>query len=185
MSSNLIKGGTALLDVYAILTKLGIKEGDVVADLGCGGGGHFVMATARLVGKNGVVFAVDVQKSVLQYIDSRAKLDNIETIRTVWANLEKYGSAKISDGICDVAILANVLFQNKDYATILRESGRLLKKGGKLAVIDWKRIAAPLGPPVELRVAEEVVRQYAGEAGLSFVDEFDAGQYHYVLVFMK
>lgn len=185
MNSTIVRGGTALLDVYAILTKLGIKEGDVVGDLGCGGGGHFVIASAKMAGVRGTIYAVDVQKSVLEYIESRAKIDQIETIKTVWANLEKFGSVKIPDNECDIAILANVLFQNKDFSTILREAARIIKPGGRLAVIDWKKIAAPFGPPVELRVGEDVVKHYGQEAGLKFVDEFDAGQYHYVLIFMK
>ena len=185
MISTIVKGGTALLDVSLILTKLGLKQGQIVGDLGCGGGGHFVIASAKMVGASGTVFAVDVQKSVLQYIESRAKLENITTIRTVWANFEKYGSVKIPDGVCDIVILANVLFQNKDHATVLREAARLVKSGGRVAVIDWKGTAAPFGPPVELRVSEDMVRQYAEQAAVQFVDGFDAGQYHYVLVFKK
>jgi len=61
-----VSGGKELLDIQDILeNRLGIVYGAKVADLGCGGNGFFTFKVARLVGKTGLVYAVDVLKMVL------------------------------------------------------------------------------------------------------------------------
>ena len=61
-----VSGGKELLDIQDILeNRLGIVYGAKVADLGCGGNGFFTFKVARLVGKTGLVYAVDGLKMVL------------------------------------------------------------------------------------------------------------------------
>ncbi len=181
-----LKGGTALLDANEVLRRLDIKDSYVVADLGCGGGGHFVAPTAMMVGKNGKVYAVDIQKRVLQALKSQFELQKLTNIELVWSNLELYGAAKIPDASCDVAMIVNVLFQNTKHDIILQEAKRFLRSGGRLAILDWKEGSQPFGPPKELRIAKQKIREIAYEVGgLFLIDEFDAGRYHYVLVFRK
>ncbi len=181
-----LKGGTALLDASQVLQRLDIKDGYTIADLGCGGGGHFIAPSAIMVGKNGKVYALDIQKRVLQSVKSQLEIQKIKNVEFVWSDLEKYGAAKIPDGSCDVVMIVNVLFQNKKHDAILKEAKRFLRPGGRLAVLDWKEGFQPFGPPRELRVPPQKIREIAYEiGGLFLIDQFDAGQYHYVLVFRK
>ncbi len=181
-----LKGGTALLDANKILQRLDIKDSYVVADLGCGGGGHFIAPTASMVGANGKVYAVDIQKRVLSALKSRLELQKIKNVELVWSNLEQYGAAKIPESSCDVAIIINVLFQNTKHDIIIQEAKRFLRPGGRLAIIDWKEGAQPFGPPKELRIQKQKIREVAYEVGgLFLIDEFDAGRYHYALLFRK
>ncbi len=185
MVDTILRGGTALLDAQKILERLGIAEGMIVADLGCGGGGHFVAPAARLTGRSGHVYAVDIQKPVLHSVESKLRLQNITNVDLVWSDLEKLGAASIPSASCDLVLLANILFQNKNHAGILAEATRLTKHGGLLAVVDWKKVASPLGPPLEYRIDSALVKDIATTANLSFVDEFDPGAYHYALVFKR
>lgn len=185
MFEPMLKGGTSVLDAQSIVSKLEIHEGWTVADLGCGGSGLFVAPLARSVGKNGRVYALDIQKSVLQVVESNMKFQHIENVVTVWSNLEKVGKADISDNSCDYAMLINVLFQNTDHESILKESARVLKQGARLAVLDWKMVATPFGPPLTHRVSQDTVMTLASTSGLQFVSGFDAGPYHYAVVFSK
>lgn len=185
LSSPSIHGGSTLLQPETVFRKIGIESGQVVADLGCGGGAHFAFSAANLVGKNGTVYAVDVQKNVLLSVKTRAESLGIPQLKTVHANVEKLGSTAIDDAVCDHAIIVNVLFQNKNHEAILREAARLVKTGGLLTVIDWKKTASAFGPPQELRTDPTIITQQAVAAGLRFFDEFDAGPYHYAIVFKK
>ena len=174
-----------MLDPNVILQKAGVREKMLVADLGCGAVGHFVFPAARLVGANGKVYAVDVQKTVLENIEKRADLENFKNITAVWSDLERYGAAQIESGSLDMAFLINTLFQNKDRAMVLKEATRLLKVGGKLVVVDWLLTNAPFGPPLEGRVDPFWVEKEVDKIGLRLAQKFSAGKYHYGLVFEK
>jgi ubiquinone/menaquinone biosynthesis C-methylase UbiE len=178
-------GGSSLIDADYLLAKAGVGEGTRVADLGCGASGYFVFPASELVGKRGRVFAVDILKTVLENINRRIKLENIENIKTIWSNLEIFGATKIESGSLDVAFLINTLYQSHKRAEIMREAVRLLKRGGKLLVAEWKNSAIPFGPPPEERVKIDSVKNTAKKMGLLLDNEFDAGQYHYGVLFTK
>jgi len=185
MPNNTISGGSELIDAKKVFKKLGIAQGMLVADLGCGSAGHFVFPAASMVGDTGTVYAVDILKTVLQGIESRAKLELFSNVHTLWSNLEIYEATDIGNNKVDIAMVNTVLFQTKKHGDVLKEAARVIKPGGKLLVIDWKITAAPLGPPVEDRVKPEEVIGLAEKLGLQEPEEFDAGPYHYGLIFIK
>ena len=180
-----ISGGNQLLDSPKILKELGVKEGWKVADLGCGAVGYFVFPAVKMVGKEGVVYAVDIRKLVLAGIKNRARIDGIDNIYAIWSNLEVPKATGILDNSLDLAMLINVLFQNKKREEILAEAIRMVKSGSHLAVIDWKKQKSALGPPLESRVNIEAVIKFCQENGLTVEEEFEAGKFHFGLLFKK
>jgi len=62
---------------------------------------------------------------------------------------------------------------------------RLLKRGGKLLVVDWKKIAVPFGPSIEERINKENLIAVCQRLGLELLEEFNAGEYHFGMVFLK
>lgn len=180
-----ITGGNALLDSNLILDKAKIGQGVKVADLGCGISGHFVFPAALRTGKNGKVYAVDILKNVLDNIKRRAKTENLENIETVWSNLEIFGATKIESESLDVALLINTLYQSHKRAEILREAIRMTKKKGLLVIVEWKDIALPFGPSPEERVKTDLLKNVGQKLGLNLEEEFNAGPYHYGLIFVK
>lgn len=173
-----------------IAAGFGIKEGMMIADFGSGAG-YFTILLAQKAGKDGKVFAVDIQESALDNVRVKAKaagLDNVETIRS---NLEVLGSSGLKDNSQDMVLLANILFQSEQKGDIIKEAVRVLKTGGSLVVIDWKRATGGFGPPDSLRTDDIAMRSLvlglpaqAGE-GLVFENDIDAGQFHYGLKFKK
>jgi hypothetical protein len=61
----------------------------------------------------------------------------------------------------------------------------MLKRNGKLMIVEWKNADLPFGPIEEHRVKIEAIKNNANNLGLQLVDEFDAGQYHYGLLLKK
>jgi ubiquinone/menaquinone biosynthesis C-methylase UbiE len=179
-------GGNVLLSEELILDKAQIGDKMRVGNLGCGSSGHFVFPAAVRVGKKkGIIFAVDILKTVLERIDRRARQENYSNIQTVWSNLEVFGATKIESGSLDVVLLINILYQSHKRAEILREAIRLLKKDGRLVAVEWKNVSSPLGPPVEDRVKQDLLEEAGKKLGLKLDEEFSAGQFHYGLVFTK
>ena len=173
------------LDIDLILETAQIEDKMRVADLGCGSSGHFVFPTSKLVGKNGIVYAVDILKPVLESIERRAKQENLSNIQIVWSNLEIFGAADIESSSIDIAMLNNTLYQSQKRVDILREAMRMLKKDSKLLVVDWESVSTPFGPPAEERVNKKNLKIACERLGMTLENEFEAGQYHFGLIFVK
>lgn len=174
-----IPSGSEVLNPKALVARMGVREGQIVADLGCGTQGHFVFPAAHAVGPKGKVYAVDILKSALSGVESRAKLEGVSNVETVWSDLEVYGATAVPE--LDLAMLIN----NLPKELMLKEAARVVKKGGKLTVIDWKSEAAPLGPPSKDRVSKEWVKDTLARMRFRLKEEFKAGPYHYGLIFIK
>lgn len=181
--ADLQKGNELLkIDVFK---KIGLEEGMRVGDLGCGNLAYYAINSAKIVGKKGFVFAVDILKPVLNAVNNRIKQEGLENIKTVWSNLEIPGATNISPESLDAAFIHNVLFQSVGHETFLKETARLLKQGGKLMIIDWKKISSPFGPPLKDRPDPEKLKQQAAASGFKVAEEFDAGPYHFGIIFTK
>lgn len=178
------RGANELVKVD-VFKKLDLTEGMTVADLGCGNLGYFAMSAARIVGRKGTVYAVDILKSVLNSVGNLARQQGFDNVKIIWSNLEIVGATKIPVASVDIALLHNVLFQSTDDAMVLKEAARLTKRGGKLMIIDWTKIASPFGPPIADRTNPTEIKSMAQAAGFKLIEEFEAGPYHYGLIFIK
>lgn len=180
-----LTGGTELLNPNALLERVGLRAGMHVADLGCGVTGHYIIPAARIVGSEGKAYAVDIQKSALAATESRAKLDGITNITSVWSDIERLGATRIPPAELDVTMIVNTLHLTRDRNQTMAEAARLTKSGGTVLVVEWKTDATAIGPLAAQRIGKEVVRAAAKTAGLTEREEFEAGTYHYGFVFTK
>lgn len=178
-------GGNSLLDVNFIMAKAKIADRMKVADFGCGSSGHFVFPAAKIVGSHGLVYAVDILKTSLESLDKRAKQENIKNVKTIWSDLEVYRATKIDAESLDVGLLINTLYLSRKKIEIIRESIRMIKRGGLLLVVEWEDTSLPFGPPPEERVKIEPLRKVCEKLGLKVTEQFEAGQYHYGLLLEK
>jgi len=147
---------------------------------------HFIFPAARIVGGEGKVFALDIQKGILDSVLSRARSEGVVNIETVWTDLEVYGAAKdIDDESLDRLSMINVLYQTKLDEHVVNEANRMLKPGGRVVVIDWKPTGASFGPPEEKRTSLDKVRQMTKVVNWREVTAFEPGPYHFGVVFEK
>lgn len=178
---------STIIDVQAILRHAQLKMGDTVADFGTGREGKIALPAARLVGKEGTVYAVDIVKAILPAVQTKAKLHGLDNVMIVWSDLEIYGATKtIRDNSLAAGFLVTVLFQSKQRAEMLQECYRMLRPGGKLVVVDWKPgVNSPLGPVDNMRVHPSEIKKFANDLHMQLIEEFEAGSYHWGLVFLK
>ncbi len=167
-----------------IIKRLDISQGIVAVDFGCGTG-HWSVALAKEVGDSGKVYALDIQKEMLEATKSRAESLGLENIEVVRGDLDEEKGSGLSSEIADLALLSNVLFQADKREAMVREAFRVLKSSGEVAVIEWDESEVLLGPPKQLKLKMEDARRMFLEAGFVFKDDFPAGEHHYGLLFKK
>jgi len=151
-------GQTAGLPQEALLASLGcgnptalaeLKPGEVVLDLGSGGGID-VLLSARRVGPTGKAYGLDMTDEMLalaQENKARAGATNVEFLR---GHIE---SIPLPSGSVDVIISNCVINLSGDKRTVLKEAFRVLRPGGRFAVSDVVtrgEIPAPVRQSMEL-----------------------------------
>ncbi len=184
-TTSVMTGGTGgFLQPERIVARLDIRPGMVVADFGAGGG-YFSIPAARKVGENGKVYAIDIQPHAVDLIRSKANLEHLRNIESIWADLERPQGSHLPDNAVDFVIVANILFQAEAKNEIFKEACRVLRTGGHLAVLEWDETPFPAGPAMVLRTPKAGVKRMAEEAGFALEKEFDAGSHHYGLLFKK
>ncbi len=174
----------AFIKVENILQQSGLQPGMRVADFGCGAG-HFALRAAQLTGSRGQVYAVDVQRSLLEQIKREAKLRNLSNLEVVWSDIETVGATRIAPDSLDMALIVNTLFQTANQANVLLEARRLLKSGGSLVVVEWKAGNHSFGPGAEGRLSFNDIEKMAVKAGFVKQAKIDAGAYHYAIVLFR
>jgi ubiquinone/menaquinone biosynthesis C-methylase UbiE len=111
------------------LQKIGLKNGQVVLDYGCGIGGYSIPA-AKLVGEQGRVYALDIHPYSAQKVQKRAKEESLSNIETITSARE----TGLPDQSIDIVLLFDVLHIVKDKNGILREISRVIKPSGLLII---------------------------------------------------
>jgi len=173
------------LDAGNVLDKAGVEADMTVADFGCGSSAYFAIEAAKRVGKNGTVYAIDVLKHTLNSVQSKVRVIGIKNIKTVWADLERYGATKIPDHTVDIVLIKNMLWQSRNHIEVMREAERILKAKGKIMVVEWKKVASTIGPPPALRVGRDEVEKLALQFHWQEVKYLDLGNYYYGVLFTK
>ena len=167
-----------------ILKMIGLKAGMQAAHFGCGNG-YFTFSAARILGEMGRIWAIDVQKGILDQIKKEARLENLPNVQTVWSDLEIVGATNIANQSLDIIFMINVLFQIKAKRSFFEEAKRLLKSGGSILVVDWRAEKTRFGPILEARVSLDELREVARDTGFAEKSTFEAGKYHYGALFVK
>ena len=167
-----------------IVEKLELQSGSVVADFGCGAG-YFSLPIAKKIEEQGVVYALDILPQSLESVASKAKSAGLNNIITKRVNLEKEGGSSLPDDSCDWVIMKCILFQNKNKLGILTEANRILKKNGKILIVEWNTEKSSIGPDNSLRISKEALTEIIQKIGFSIFKELSVSAFHYGLVFVK
>ncbi len=167
-----------------IINNLEILPGMKVAQFGCGAG-FFTFPVAEKVGKNGVVYALDILEQKVEAIKSQAKLSNLGNIIVRKVNLEEKEGSEIKKESVDWVIIANMLYQNKNKSYIIKEAKRILKKDGRALLIDWNSTNNIIGPKKHYRVSKEELVKIIEKYRLNIQEELAVGDFHFGMVLVK
>ncbi len=161
-----------------ILKVLGLKDGDIVADIGSGTG-VLSRPMARKVAPTGRVLAVEVDQELLDYIDERSAQEKLGDILTV---LGEFQDPKLPINDVDVAFFHNTLHHIKDRVGYLKLLASHLTPEGRMVVIDM--IDGHKDDP-EMQIDVESVVGWMKAAGSQRSQQIDLFEDKFFLVFRR
>ncbi len=179
------KSSRDILNPEKVLREIGLKKGNTFLDAGCGEG-HFSIAASEIVGDEGRIYAVDIYGESIVTLKKEISKKNISNIEALTADITS--NIPVESGSIDVCLMANMLHgfvANKEVEDSLREITRVLKAGGTLAVIDFKKISNTPGPPLSIRMTPEEVEAVITRYDCKKEQVIEVGPYHYAVVFSK
>ena len=159
-----------------------LRAGQTVVHLGSGAG-FYVFSAAKIVGKSGKVFAVDIRPDMLAQVENKAREAGLGAIvKVIRTNIEEMDPVSIPPACADVVLVANILHQS-DPRIIVQQARRIVSASGRVVIVIWSLGATPMGPPAEKRLSPQQVQALAEAEGLVFTTSFSPSTYHTGLVF--
>jgi arsenite methyltransferase len=162
-----------------IMDALRVADGSKVADIGAGAG-WFTIRLARRVGPNGVVYAQDIQRQMLEAIKRRVSREGLQNVQTRLAiGNDPNLPARSLDALLVVDTYFEVDAENR--VSYLHNLARALKPNGRIGIVNYKPGSGGPGPPPGERVESALVEENARAAGLRVLHRVNL-PYQYLLV---
>ena len=167
----------AYLIPHVIWGKAALANPKVLIDIGAGTGLFALLFSKKM--KKGKVYACDISDKMLAWMDDNLPIESKGIVIPI--KMEE-SSIPLPDDSADLVYMINLHHELEEPLKILEESRRLLKNGGKLMIIDWKKEETPEGPPLEIRVAEVTIESQMRKSGFSNINKYADLPYHHFLV---
>lgn len=163
------------LDPFRVMSHCPINSRDTVADIGCGPG-YFTLPLAKYL-IYGKVFALDASDEMIQACQERvnqARLGNVEVVKC-----EEY-EFPVEAGVADGLFISVTLHHPEDRVRFLTAAKEMLKPGGWCFIVEWQKKETKSGPPQQVRITTEELRQIAKDSGFKFQSSLNLNSDYFV-----
>lgn len=155
------------LKIDDVVSRLRIRSGSSVADIGAGAGA-FEGALSAAVGPTGAVYAVDIEQGLLDHIATRAKTLGLANVRVV---LGRYTDPALPARNIETALIYDVLHHIQDRQTYLKNLAGYLAPGGRVAVVDFIPGKGGHAKDAEQQISQQQTDAWMAAAGLKPAEE--------------
>jgi predicted methyltransferase len=162
-----------------VMKALALRPGEVVADIGSGSG-YFTVRFARAVGDAGRVYAVDISPDMIRHLNRRLRDEGIRNVVPVLAEPD---DPLLPDASVDRFVVVDTWHHVENRPAYLAHLKRMLKPGGQIVHIDFRKRELPVGPPLGMKISREELIRQMGDAGFRLSCEHTFLPYQYFLVF--
>jgi ubiquinone/menaquinone biosynthesis C-methylase UbiE len=166
-------------DPKSALSSLGLThEHSCVVDFGCGYGTFSIPAANLIQGK---VYAIDIDPEMVASTQEKSIRHGLSNIQVIQRDFIEFGSGLPAEA-ADYVMLFNILHA-VEAASLLTETRRVLRAGGRLGVIHWNYDPSTLrGPSMEIRLKPEQSIAMVKRAGFAVSSPIELPPYHYGFV---
>ncbi len=166
-------------DCRMMLEALGVQPGQKVSDMGAGNG-FYTLELARMVGPEGLVYAVDIQPQMLRMLSRRAAEEGLHNIRLI---LGSPIDPRLPAGEIDLVLCVDVYHEFSHPEAMLARIRESLAADGRLALVEFRGedAAVPIKPLHKMTKAQ--VRGELEPAGFGVVREFDRLPWQHLMFF--
>lgn len=181
------------LDSNEIIDELNLKGSENVMDAGCGDG-HIAIKLLEDYITSGTVYAVDVYDASIEDMEKYKLENNVDNLINIEADLTQ-GIKEIDDETLDVILMVNVFHgfnASRKVDEAISEFSRLIKKDGRIAIMDYKKWDVPKGPPTQVRSSPEELEEFFAKHNLKMTylndeigEDIPEGKSHFFIVFEK
>lgn len=163
-----------------VIDALGLEDGDVVADIGCGTG-YFTRRLAKAVSPSGSVYAVDIQQEMLDMMEESLRNERLENVVSV---LGTDDDPRLPAGAFDWVVLVDVYHEFQRPEQMLARIRESLSAGGRVALVEY-RLEGDSASHIwfEHRMSAEQVLAEWIPAGFELVERVDTLPTQHMFVF--
>jgi ubiquinone/menaquinone biosynthesis C-methylase UbiE len=160
---------------------LKLKPGDAVADIGCGSGYH-TRKLARLIGTNGVVYAVDIQPEMLDLLTNKLAAEKIFNVTPVLGSIT---DPKLPKESVDLILMVDVYHEFDHPFEMVEAMCRALKPGGRIVFVEFRGEDPDVPIKLVHKMTEAQVRKEMGVHPLDWVETIGVLPQQHVIVFRR
>jgi ubiquinone/menaquinone biosynthesis C-methylase UbiE len=162
-------------------------------DAGCGDG-HIAIKVLEDYNHKGTVYAVDIYDASIEDMETYKQENDVENLINIEADIPE-GIPGVEDESIDVVLLVNVFHGFKASRKLdeaVMELARIVKKDGKIAIMDYKAWDVPKGPPTKMRSSPTDLEELFNKQGLKMTylneeigEDIPEGKSHFLIMFEK
>ncbi len=151
-----------------------MENGAVIVEIGCGEGRY----CRHLADYSSMLYCVDIDSDALRKTEQLLAHLGKTKFRAITS------TSGIADSTVDLVLFANSFHDISEKARMESEASRILKKSGKIIVVDWKKGSrTSFGPPQSIRMSEDEYMEYFHDFKIR--KRFSAGSHHFGLVLSR
>ena len=152
-----------------VLERLALQSGNIVADIGSGGG-YFSLRFAEAVGKDGIVFAVDTNSDFLEFIKERVKEKGLDNVKTV---LTSEDGSTLPESV-DLIFMRNVCHHIPNRINYFVKLKKVLREGGHIAILEYRKAKCfTFRGLFNHYIPKKIIVKEMTEAGFKLTEDWD------------
>jgi len=164
-----------------MIDALKFREGEIVADIGCGSG-YVARKISKRIGETGIIYGVDIQQEMLDVLAKRMAMFRIKNVKPI---LGEVTDPKLPADSCDTMILVDVYHEFDQPYEMIANMVRALKPGGRLVFVEFRGEDPNVPIKTVHKMTEAQVKKEMALHPLEFSENIGVLPWQHILIFRK